>query len=628
MLESLRLKGFRRYADERFCFQPGVCFIDGENNAGKTTLFLAIEYALFGVAGAIRSPLALLQPGASGLGVELVFTGRDGKEYRLQRVHLKPPKARSKLVGHFTLKERIPRPDGGEVEERYLLSSDFQDHEDALALKLSEITGISRRVFDLAVHVRQGEAAAILDGSAGLDIALGITAAVAASEELRGLSLLDEQAAEALPALQASLAHVERERALLAEDDEQAKQTVARLEARAVAQREALGSAGRGGEELDRLEALAAALEEAQGDLQEVQGEVASAAAAAAGEERGDLLGRIRRREAQLARASPPKGVATCEHCGGPIEVERGEAELAEWRARLAQVEAALSGERAEAPACAPPELRARLDGAEAALSKARADARAALGGAEGAEDATDADDADDADLVERLEALRDQRRMESMQKAATARAELEVAQGALEEARRSLSQKAERLAESERERARLGGEVEALVARERRAAKLRALAAAFKDYQEALRGRAAGELAEATLRIHRQLAGADEISALSIDPARYQVLVTAHDVGAPVPASVAQGGGHKLLLGLAFRLALVERLGPFPFALLDEPTYGLDEKRRSALLERISSLELAEQILLITHQPMGEVKGQRVVIERAGARSAQRRAP
>ena len=207
MIKRLRLKGFRRYIDSTFELEKGVTFIDGRNNAGKTTLFLAIEYALTGTVVGARSQMMLLNPAAKGLGVELVFTGRDQKTYKLQRLHQLPPKARTKLVGHFTLKEIV-----GEDDERYVLSSDFQDHEDALAKKLQEITGISRRVLDLAVHVRQGDITKILDGDPRLDIALGITAAQTANEEMRSLALEDEQATEALPALEASLAHVERER--------------------------------------------------------------------------------------------------------------------------------------------------------------------------------------------------------------------------------------------------------------------------------------------------------------------------------------------------------------------------------------------------------------------------------
>ncbi len=38
MIQRLRLKGFRRYVDETFDLGPGVTFINGRNNAGKTTL--------------------------------------------------------------------------------------------------------------------------------------------------------------------------------------------------------------------------------------------------------------------------------------------------------------------------------------------------------------------------------------------------------------------------------------------------------------------------------------------------------------------------------------------------------------------------------------------------------------
>jgi DNA repair exonuclease SbcCD ATPase subunit len=122
------------------------------------------------------------------------------------------------------------------------------------------------------------------------------------------------------------------------------------------------------------------------------------------------------------------------------------------------------------------------------------------------------------------------------------------------------------------------------------------------------------------TFEIHRALSVDHEILAVEIDPARYQVLVTPRDTGIAMPASLAQGGGHRLLLGLAFRLALLERLGPFPFMLLDEPTYGLDERHRHALLERVAKLSLCEQILVVTHQTMGEVPAQRIVLDKEAA--------
>ena len=99
MILSVRMKNFRRHADETLRFEAGTNFVEGENNAGKTSILYAIEYALFGRVDGFKSPLALLRPGARGLGVELCFTGNDGQTYRLQRVHQLAPRSRSKLSG-------------------------------------------------------------------------------------------------------------------------------------------------------------------------------------------------------------------------------------------------------------------------------------------------------------------------------------------------------------------------------------------------------------------------------------------------------------------------------------------------------------------------------------------------
>src|SRR6185437_14501923 len=110
------------------------------------------------------------------IGVEIVFSGKAGERYLLQRIHQAPPKSKKTLEGHFTLKQII---DDGET---YLLSSDFGDTEDKLALKLQELTGLTRRYFCIALHMRQGEIPAILDGSKQLDIVLGVTAAAMAED--------------------------------------------------------------------------------------------------------------------------------------------------------------------------------------------------------------------------------------------------------------------------------------------------------------------------------------------------------------------------------------------------------------------------------------------------------------
>jgi ABC-type transport system involved in cytochrome bd biosynthesis fused ATPase/permease subunit len=50
---------------------------------------------------------------------------------------------------------------------------------------------------------------------------------------------------------------------------------------------------------------------------------------------------------------------------------------------------------------------------------------------------------------------------------------------------------------------------------------------------------------------------------------------------------------------------------------MLDEPTYGLDELSRDALLQRIGTQDFAKQILLVTHQSLGDIPGHRVKVAR-----------
>ena len=617
MIRRLRLKGFRRYDDETFDLDKGVTFIDGRNNAGKTTLFLAIEYALTGTVAGARSQAMLLHPGAKGLGVEMVFTGRDGKTYKLQRVHQMPPRAKSRLIGHFTLKELVAADD-----ERYVLSSDFQDHEDALASKLASITGISRRVLDLAVHVRQGEIASILDGDPKLDIVLGVTAAATANEEMRTLALADEEAAEELPAIEASLQHLERERTAASSDEGATRTKLAKLRAEAGALAKASDDSGDADDgalaaftsaieawraavdELDRIEPP----EHAEAIARE-QRELEAALAAVREDEvalRHDLRARIRRRETVAS--------ATCEHCGGPVDRARAAAELGAWKQELA----ALDANAVDVPA-----LRERLRDAQrraadaARTAKAIDAAKREVAAAEGHARELAPGDARPLDEIhdERQRAHEERKLARAADRARNA-AKLESVTAAIDEIEQQLAVQAERGGELDREHARVAEQVDRLRRRRKRGEDLRVLAAAFKELQEQLRIRAASELASETFAIHKALSVEHEITALTIDPARYQVLVTPSSTGQEMPATLAQGGGHRLLLGLAFRLALVKRLGPFPFVLLDEPTYGLDEQHRHALLERVSGLDLCEQILLITHQHMGHAPGQRIVVD------------
>jgi exonuclease SbcC len=180
------------------------------------------------------------------------------------------------------------------------------------------------------------------------------------------------------------------------------------------------------------------------------------------------------------------------------------------------------------------------------------------------------------------------------------------------------------RVAQAERDLARTRSSVETLREAASVAERLRALSTSFQELQAVLRERAATALAKEALEIHRALQGAgeSELTELRLDPESYAMLVTPKDVGREVPASAAQGGGHRLLLGLALALAIGRVVGRPPFVMLDEPTYGLDRERRRALLARIAGLGLTDQILLITHHETENVGGKHVRIARRGKQS------
>ena len=175
----------------------------------------------------------------------------------------------------------------------------------------------------------------------------------------------------------------------------------------------------------------------------------------------------------------------------------------------------------------------------------------------------------------------------------------------------------ARRQADLERDQAAAAAEAGAQQVKAAHAGRFRGISAAFKAYQLQIRSEAATKLAADTLDFHRRLAETDPFESLSIDPGKYSVQVTPRDLAEEVPAGLYEGGGHLLLLGLAYRLAVARLVENCPFLMLDEPTYGLDLAHRDALLNRIGSQNVARQILLVTHHAQATTSGHRVKVAR-----------
>ncbi|MDX9724020.1 MAG: AAA family ATPase [Myxococcota bacterium] len=696
MIESIRVRNFRRLKEATLQLGAGVHFIEGPNNAGKTSLFYAIEYALFGRVNGVPQLSALLHPKAKGFGVELVFLARDQRRYRLQRAHLLPPRSRTKLSGHFTLKCI------DEQAERYICSSDFGDHEELLALRLSELLGISRRVFDAAIFLKQGQIAAVLEGAAGLDIVFGITAAIAVADELRAMANERLKAAESLPVLEGSLQRLEDDRA-------NGKARAQALEARRA---ECAASLSRLDERLQALQteqaklqplleaksALARALSNAQSA--ERSSELVIAEQTRFAEDNGDrdslstrqaeaseretqaavaleqarkqelqLLETRRQLDGQLAELSGRRqrrqsvaSQASCEYCGAPIDAAHAQRDLDLWQAELDGIQAQLQALEAQLQAARQAgvtENQRRLDAALAAKdckAKLERDTELQQRLERATRQRSETHDAllqvcqDTADQVqalldEGLESSRFETVMESLADDSLPQREealrllsLELAElnealiekrGVIRSEHSSLSQQersrreeqselGKRLESVEKEYATVSMEVQRLRQDRALAERLRRLSDGFKSLQVLLRDLSSEALAKETAELHRRLSVVQgEFEGLRIDPSNYVLHITPKDLAQDVPAHMAQGGGQQLLLGIAFKLAVAKLVGPCPFVLLDEPTYGLDRSQRDGLLERIQELGVTQQVLLITHQRVGSLPAHRVQLRR-----------
>jgi DNA repair exonuclease SbcCD ATPase subunit len=176
MIESMWLKNFRRHNNLKIDFDAQFNVISGRNNAGKTTLLYAIEYCLFGITSGFKKISQLVKIGEKEVGVQLIIRNRKNERFKLQRMHTITSKTGA-AKGFFTLKQLTDQAsEEGKIVETYILSSDFGDREEQLSLRLNEILGISKRVFQTVVIFNQGMIPEILIGSPKLDIVFGLTA--------------------------------------------------------------------------------------------------------------------------------------------------------------------------------------------------------------------------------------------------------------------------------------------------------------------------------------------------------------------------------------------------------------------------------------------------------------------
>lgn len=85
ILKALTLKNIRSYVEQQIEFPSGSLLLAGDIGSGKSTILLAIEFALFGLLRGDVEGTALLRHGSREGHVELSFE-LEGKEYSIRRV--------------------------------------------------------------------------------------------------------------------------------------------------------------------------------------------------------------------------------------------------------------------------------------------------------------------------------------------------------------------------------------------------------------------------------------------------------------------------------------------------------------------------------------------------------------
>lgn len=81
MIKTLQLKNFRQHTDLALSFDQGVTVLRGANEAGKSTVFEAIAYALFGARATRNNELTTWGQPEGSHQVVLTFE-IGGVEYR------------------------------------------------------------------------------------------------------------------------------------------------------------------------------------------------------------------------------------------------------------------------------------------------------------------------------------------------------------------------------------------------------------------------------------------------------------------------------------------------------------------------------------------------------------------
>ena len=104
LLQELKLHNIRSYTEETITFPEGTILLSGDIGSGKSTILLAVEFALFGTSRPDLPAELLLRKGAVNAFVELTFV-LNGQTIRIKRSLKKEKRGITQQPGHLIINE-------------------------------------------------------------------------------------------------------------------------------------------------------------------------------------------------------------------------------------------------------------------------------------------------------------------------------------------------------------------------------------------------------------------------------------------------------------------------------------------------------------------------------------------
>jgi len=150
--DSLRLKNIRSYTDETITFPTGILLLTGDIGAGKSTILLAIEFALFGLLRGTTSGTGLLRNGAREGSVQLAFEA-NGKHVTITRALKRLKETIAQDAGTITVDGKTEDLTANELKARVL---DILGYPDDLIAKNTSL------LYRYTVYTAQEDMKAIL----------------------------------------------------------------------------------------------------------------------------------------------------------------------------------------------------------------------------------------------------------------------------------------------------------------------------------------------------------------------------------------------------------------------------------------------------------------------------------